>query len=185
MMKIGDMIFRHTNLPPDESSAGRNGVYIWRDLWTEPSVCNRPVTGSHGFGSSHRLEQCCLWLAALHCHRMGNVEAPLSHHLLLAVGRQTSQKGDTPFHCHLCQIHPRIAFKEFLPPCFRWILTFSYCLYDFLRDRRIASYGQGRLFSRTDQMGEIGHFFARQSRCQGTMGCQASRHICDDDVHSG
>ena len=31
-MKIGDMIFRRTNLPPDD--------YIWRDLWTEPSVCN-------------------------------------------------------------------------------------------------------------------------------------------------
>ena len=44
-MKIGDMIFRHTNLPPDEFSAGRNGDYIWRDLWTEPSVCNRPVIG--------------------------------------------------------------------------------------------------------------------------------------------
>ena len=56
-MKIGD-------LPPDEFSAGRNGDYIWRDLWTEPSVCNRPVTGSHGFGSSHRPERCCLWLAA-------------------------------------------------------------------------------------------------------------------------
>ena len=53
--KIGDMIFRRTNLPLNEFSAGRNGDYIWRDLWTEPSVCNRPVTGSHGFGSSHRL----------------------------------------------------------------------------------------------------------------------------------
>ena len=26
-------------------------------------------------------------------------------------------------------------------------------------------------------MGEIGHFCARQSRCQGTMGCQASCHF--------
>ena len=60
-----DMIFRHTNLPPDEFSAGRNGDYIWRDLWTRPSVCNRPVTGSHGFGSFQRLGRCCLWLAAL------------------------------------------------------------------------------------------------------------------------
>ena len=54
-MKIAVMIFRRTNLPPDEFSAWRNGDYIWHDLSTEPSVCNRPVTGSHGFGSSHRL----------------------------------------------------------------------------------------------------------------------------------
>ena len=64
MMKIGDMIFRCTNLPADEFIAGRNGDYIWRDLWTEASVCNRPVTGSHGFGSSHRLEQCCMACSA-------------------------------------------------------------------------------------------------------------------------
>ena len=47
------MIFRRTKLLPDEFSAGD---YIWHDLGTEPSVCNRPVTGSHVFGSSHRLE---------------------------------------------------------------------------------------------------------------------------------
>ena len=28
-------------------------------------------------------------------------------------------------------------------------------------------------------------FCGRQSGCQGTLGCQALRHICDDDVHSG
>ena len=76
------------------------------DLWTEPSVCNRPVTGSHGFGSSHRLEQCCRWLAAL--HRIENVEVPLSHRLLLV---------------DLCKVHPRDALKAFFPPCFRLILT--------------------------------------------------------------
>ena len=130
-MKIVDMIFRLTNLPPDEFSARRNGDYIWRDLWTEPSVCNRPVTGSHGFGSSHRLEQCCLW----------NAEAPLSRHLLPSIGRQTSQKGDTPFHCHLCQIHPRDAFKAFFHPCFRLILIFSYCLYDSLREQELGTGG--------------------------------------------
>ena len=63
-MKIGDMIFRCPNLPPDEFSARRNGDYIWHDLGTELSVFNLPVTGSHGFGSSHRLERCCLWRAA-------------------------------------------------------------------------------------------------------------------------
>ena len=60
---LDDLIFRGTNLPPDEFSAGRNGDYIWRDLWTGPSVCNRPVTGSHGFGSSQRLGRRSLWLA--------------------------------------------------------------------------------------------------------------------------
>ena len=64
-MKFAVMIFRRAGLPPDEFSAERNGDYIWRDLGTEPSVCNRPVTGSHGFGSSHRLERCCLWRATL------------------------------------------------------------------------------------------------------------------------
>ena len=64
-MKFAVMIFRRTKLPPDEFSAGQNGDYIWHNLGTEPSVCNRPVTGSHGFGSAHRLERCCLWLTAL------------------------------------------------------------------------------------------------------------------------
>ena len=59
VMKIGDGIFRRTNLPPDEFSA----QHIWRDLWPGQSVCNRPVTGSHVFGSSHRPERCCLWRA--------------------------------------------------------------------------------------------------------------------------
>ena len=40
VMKIGDRIFCRTKLPPDEFSAGRNDDYIWRDLWTEQSVCN-------------------------------------------------------------------------------------------------------------------------------------------------
>ena len=56
-MKFAVMIFRRTKLPPDEFSARRNSDYIWHDLGTEPSVCNRPVTGSHGFGSSHILER--------------------------------------------------------------------------------------------------------------------------------
>ena len=51
------MIFHSTKLPPDEFSAGRNGDYKRHNLGTEPSVCNRPVTGSHVFGSSHRLKQ--------------------------------------------------------------------------------------------------------------------------------
>ena len=33
-VKLDDMIVRQTNLPPDEFSAGRNGDYKWRDLWT-------------------------------------------------------------------------------------------------------------------------------------------------------
>ena len=74
VMKFAVMIFRRTKLSPDEFSTGRNGGYIWHDMGTEPSVCNRPVTGSHGFGSSHRLGQCCLWFAVLHVHRIENAK---------------------------------------------------------------------------------------------------------------
>ena len=125
-MKFAVIIFRRTKLPLDEFSAGRNGDYIWHDLGTEPSVCNRPVTGSHGFGSSHRLGQWCLWFAALHFHRIENAEVPLSLHLLLVV---------------LCHIRLRDAFKALFPPCFRLFLTFSYCLYDFLREQELGTGG--------------------------------------------
>ena len=37
-------------------------------------------------------------------------------------------------------------------------------------DWRISYYGHDSLFSRTDQIGEIGHCCVRQSECQGTMG---------------
>ena len=74
---LDDLIFHRTNLPLDEFSAGRNGDYIWRDLWTGPSVCNRPVRGSPTAGYSHRLEQCCLWLAALPLRWIRSAEVPL------------------------------------------------------------------------------------------------------------
>ena len=115
--------------PVDSSEKGapvRNGGYIWHDLGTEPSVCNRPVTESHGFGSSHRLGQCCLWFAALHVDRIEYAEVPLSLHLLLVV---------------LCHIHLRDAFRALFPPCFGLILTFSYCLYDFLREQELGTGG--------------------------------------------
>ena len=51
-MKFAVMIFGRTKLPLDEFSAGQNGDYVWHDVRTGPSVCNRPVTGSHSFGSS-------------------------------------------------------------------------------------------------------------------------------------
>ena len=140
-----NMISRRLCLPPEEVSARRyemddfpetqctaaecdaadmNGL-ISRQLCLPPqSVCNRPVTGSHGFGSSHRLGQCCLWFAALHVHRIEYAEVPLSHHLLLVV---------------LCHIHLRDAFGALFPPGFELILTFSYCLYDFLREQELGS----------------------------------------------
>ena len=40
-----DLIFRRTSFPPHDLSAGRDIDYIWRDLWTGLSVCNRSVTG--------------------------------------------------------------------------------------------------------------------------------------------
>ena len=192
-MKIGDMIFRHTNLPPDEFSAGRNGDYIWRDLWTEPSVCNRPVTGSHGFGSSHRLEGCCLWLAALPVRGKGSAEVPRCHLRTPLVSR-ASYDVDVPFHSLLCcrflgyvfakrksydlviildspwcrhpvwpdggsvfaeldmslydpclwECRQLLAFDPAVlrtPPFFRLILTFSYCLYDSLREQELGTGG--------------------------------------------
>ena len=47
-----DLIFRRKSFLPYDLSAGRDRDYIWRDLWTGPSVCNRSVTGSLTFGSS-------------------------------------------------------------------------------------------------------------------------------------
>ena len=79
-------IFRRTDCPPDDFAAGRIGDYIRRNLWTVPSVCNEPVTGSHAFGSSRRLGRCCLWWAALPSHGIGSAEVPLILLLLLAVG---------------------------------------------------------------------------------------------------
>ena len=99
---LDDLIFRRTNLPPDEFSTGWNGDYIWRDLWTGPSACNRPVTGSPTFGSSHSLEQCCLWLAALPLRWIGSAEVPLCHHLLQLVSR-TSHDVEASFHSPLCR----------------------------------------------------------------------------------
>ena len=88
-------IFRHTDWPPDDFAAGRNGDYIRHDLWTGPSVCNEPVTGSHVFGSSQRLGRCCLWWAALPSHEIGSAEVPLIPLLLLVVS------GDEPHETHV------------------------------------------------------------------------------------
>ena len=74
---LDNFIFRRTSFPPDDLSAGRDRDYIWRDLWTGLSVCNRSVTGSLTFGSSHRLGRCCLWLAALPFRWRGSAEVPL------------------------------------------------------------------------------------------------------------
>ena len=133
------LMFRSTKLPPDEFSARWNGDYIWRDLWTGPSVCNRSVTGSLPFGPSHRLGRCCLWLAGLPFRLIGSADVPLRHHLLPAVSRRTSHEVDTHFHSHLCPVHPGEGEMDFLPPCFKLILTLSYCLYEFLRDQELGT----------------------------------------------
>ena len=98
------------------------------------------MTGSLFLGSPHRLGRCCLWLAALPFHGTGSAEVLLSHHLP-AVSRRTSQEDDMPFHSHLCQVYPRDSCMDFLPLCFRLILTFSYCLYDSLREQQIGTGG--------------------------------------------
>ena len=65
--------------------AGRNGGYIRSNIWTVPSVCNEPVTGSQALGSSQRLERCCLWWAALPSRGIGSAEVTLILLLLLMV----------------------------------------------------------------------------------------------------
>ena len=200
-----DLIFRRTSFPPDDLSARRNGDYIWWDLWTGPSVCNRSVTGSLTFGSSQRLGRCCLWLAALPFRWIGSAEFPLCNHLLPAVCRSTSHEMEAPFHsplsrysvgpaggnvfaewskydldsldsprCRhpvwpdggsvfaeldislydpcLCVCRQLLAFNPAvhrttsgegemysLLPYFRLILTFSYCLYKFLREQELGT----------------------------------------------
>ena len=101
-VELDDLIFLRTSFSPDELSAGRKGDYIWWDLWTSLSVCNRSVTGSLAFRSSQRLGRCCLWLAALPFRWIGSAEVPLCHHLLPAVSRNTSE---APFLSPLCR-HP-------------------------------------------------------------------------------
>ena len=100
-----DLIFRHTSFPPDDLSTGRDRDYIWRDLWTDPSIYNQSVTGSLTFGSSQRLGRCCLWLAALPFRWIGSAEVPLCHHPLPGVSRSASHKVEAPFHSPLCR-HP-------------------------------------------------------------------------------
>ena len=193
-------VARLTSFPQDDLSAGRDRDYIWRDLWTGLSVCNRSVTGSLTFGSSHGLGRCCLWLAALPFRWIGSAEVPLCHHLLPAVS--ISDEVEAPFHSPLCRHsvgpaggnvfaewskydlvisldsplcrHPAwldggsvdmslydpclcvcrqlLAFNPAvhrtasgegkmysIPPYFRLILTFSYCLYEFLREQELGT----------------------------------------------
>ena len=184
------LIFRRTNLPPDEFAAGRVFCRAERRLYmarpVDWAVSMQSISdGSLSLGSPHRLGRCCLWLAALPFRWIGSAEVPLSHHLLLVVSRLTSHEGDTPFHSHLCQVHPRDSDMDFLPPCFRLILTFAYCLFDVLREQELGT-GRWLITDKADsfhgQMGKIKRFCAGQSRCQGTMGCQASRDTSEGDM---
>ena len=108
------LMFRRTNFPPDLFSAGRNGDYIWRDLWTGPSVCNRSVTGSLPFGFSHRLGRCCLWLAGLPFRLIGSAEVPLRHHLFLPVSRSEPHEVGAPFTllCVVTRLAGRYLLSE-------------------------------------------------------------------------
>ena len=82
--------FRRTDPTPEVFAAGRNGGYIRSNIWTMPSVCNEPVTGSQALGSSQRLERCCLWWAALPSHGIGSAEVTLILLLLLMVDSDDS-----------------------------------------------------------------------------------------------
>ena len=102
-VELVDLSVRRTIFPPENLSAGRDGDYICRDLWTGPSVCNRSVTGSLTFGSSQRLGRYCLWLAAIPFRWIGSAEVPLCHHLLPAVSSSASHEVEAPFHSPLCR----------------------------------------------------------------------------------
>ena len=82
--------FRRTDPTPEVFGAGRNGDYIRSNIWTVPSVCNEPVTGSQALGSSHRLGRCCLWWAAFPSHGIGSAEVTLIILLLLMVDSDDS-----------------------------------------------------------------------------------------------
>ena len=74
-------------------------------------MCNRPVTGSHGFGSSQRLGRCCLWLAALPVRGKGSAEVPQCH-LLTPLVRRASYDVDVPVHSLLCRHSLGNVFAE-------------------------------------------------------------------------
>ena len=110
-VELDDLIFRRTNYSAGRDSAVRNGDYVWRDLWTGPSVCNQLVTGSHSFGSSQSLGRRCLWLAALPFCWVGSAAVPLCHRLAPLVSR-ASHDVDAPFHSPLCRHSLGKVFAE-------------------------------------------------------------------------
>ena len=62
-----------------------------------------PVTGSLPFGSPHRLERSCLWLAALSLRWIGSADVPLCRHLLPAVIRSASHEVEIYCFFPLCR----------------------------------------------------------------------------------
>ena len=169
------------------------------------------MTGSHGFGSSHRLERCCLWPATLPVHgsftgcryivavpggyrwSLCPVEFPRCHLRTPLVSR-ASYDVDVPVHPLLCcrflgyviaerNSYDLVIILDYLwcrhpvwpdgggvlskldmsldDPClwecrqhlaldpavlrtpqfFRLILTFSYCVYDLLREQELGTGG--------------------------------------------
>ena len=96
------------------------------------------MTGSLPFGSSDILGRCCLWQAGLPFRWIGSAEVPLGHHILPAISGNTSHEVDTPFHSHLCPVHPGEGEMDFLPPCFKLFLTFCCYSYGFLRELDLA-----------------------------------------------
>ena len=69
------------------------------------------------------------------------------------------------------------------PPFFRLILTYSYCLYDFLREQELGTGGSPITDKAVSFHGQIKraklNVFAR---CYGTMGSQASCELCEGDM---
>ena len=55
-VELDDLIFHRTSFPPDELSAGRDGDYIWRDLWSaEVPLCHH-LLPAVSRSASHEVE---------------------------------------------------------------------------------------------------------------------------------
>ena len=163
-VELDDLIFRRTSFSPNDFCARRNGDYIWWDMWTGLLVCNRSV--DHLTDLDDAVYD---WIGsaevALHHHLLPAVSRSTSHDMEVpfhsplcqhpvwpdggSVFAELDMSRHDPFLCvcrQLLAFNPavhRTASGEgkmySLPPCFRLILTFYYCLYEFLREQELGT----------------------------------------------
>ena len=81
-VELDDLIFRRTSFLLDELSAGRDGDYVWLDLWTDLAV-----TGSLRFGHPHGLAYICFCLTCLSLRCLESVDVSQDRHCRTTVVR--------------------------------------------------------------------------------------------------